>query len=143
MIRPAKFSDVEKIVQLIRPYIKDFAISPVGEEKFSLAMITKLLEMQSIKYFVFEQNDCLVGVIAYKEPAHLIHFFVDQEFQNNGIGRAMWEFVENKIKLESSRMTVNSSCYAQSIYEKFGFEPMSTVVEDMGLKYIPMQKLYL
>ena len=52
----------------------------------------------------------------------------------------MWQFVENKIKENSSNVTVNSSCYAQAIYEKFGFTTISSVIENGGLRYIPMQK---
>ena len=140
MIRSAKPSDIDEIVALIQPYIIDFAISTEGEEKFNRTMIEKLLEMPSMQYFVFEKNEQFIGVIAYRQPAHLFHFFVHQNFQRQGVGKQMWQFVENKIKENSSSVTVNSSCYAQAIYEKFGFTTISSVIENGGLRYIPMQK---
>ena len=140
MIRFATPSNIDGIVALIQPYIIDFAISTEGEEKFNRTMIEKLLEMPSMQYFVFEKNAQLIGVIAYRQPAHLIHFFVHQNFQRQGVGKKMWQFVENKIKENSSNVTVNSSCYAQAIYEKFGFTTISSVIENGGLRYIPMQK---
>lgn len=76
MIRPAKATDIKQIVELIQPYIKDFALNVEGEAKFSQDMIKKLLEMQSVEYFVFEEELSIIGVIAYKQPSHLIHFLL-------------------------------------------------------------------
>lgn len=143
MIRTAKLSNIGGIVELIQPYIKDFVISAEGEQKFDRAMIEKLLEMPNVEYFVFEQNTQLIGVIAYRQPAHLLHFFVNQDFQQQGIGRQLWTFIEDKIRKENSSITVNSSCYAQPIYKKFGFSSTSPVMENGGLRYVPMQKIYL
>ncbi|ENX17428.1 hypothetical protein F895_01009 [Acinetobacter sp. CIP 64.2] len=142
MIRLATSSDLDQIVQLIRPYIIDFALNAEGADKFSQSMIHKLMEMPNIEYFVFEQNTQLMGVIAYRQPAHILHFFVDQRVQRQGIGRQLWQFLENKIATSHSSITVNSSCYAQVIYEKFGFTASSAVIEQSGLRFVPMHKSY-
>lgn len=142
MIRLAKVTDIKQIVELIQPYIKDFALNAEGEAKFSQDMIKKLLEMQSIEYFVFEKDLSIIGVIAYKQPSHLIHFFVKQDSQQQGIGRQLWMFLEDKLSQQHSKITVNSSCYAQPVYDNFGFTVTSTVIENGGLRYIPMCKHY-
>lgn len=142
MIRLAKVTDIKQIVELIQPYIKDFALNPEGEAKFSQDMIKKLLEMQSIEYFVFEKDLSIIGVIAYKQPSHLIHFFVKQDSQQQGIGRQLWMFLEDKLSQQHSKITVNSNCYAQPVYDNFGFTVTSTVIENGGLRYIPMCKHY-
>ena len=78
MIRPAKATDIKQIVELIQPYIKDFALNVEGEAKLSQDMIKKLLEMQSIEYFVLEKDLSIIGVIAYKQLSHLIHFLLSR-----------------------------------------------------------------
>jgi len=56
------------------------------------------------------------------EPAHLMHFFLIKALHGQGYGTVMWNFIEAKIKRQSVHsITVNSSFYAQPIYEKFGF----------------------
>ncbi len=105
-------------------------------------MIEKLLEMQSIEYFVFEKDLSIIGVIAYKQPSHLIQFFVKQDLQQQGIGRQLWMFLEDKLSQQHSKITVNSSCYAQPVYDNFGFTVTSTMIENGGLRYIPMCKRY-
>ena len=37
-------------------------------------------------------------------------------------------------------ISVNSSCYAQPIYQKFGFKAVSEVIEAHGLRFLMMQK---
>lgn len=69
MIRLATHADLEQIERLIQPYIADFAISCEGEEKFSSAIILKLLNTPQVHYYVYEQNETVLGIIAYKEPA--------------------------------------------------------------------------
>lgn len=44
------------------------------------------------------------------------------------------------MKQNVENITVNSSIYAQPIYEKFGFNAVSKMVEEHGLRFIPMLK---
>ncbi|MEB3754125.1 GNAT family N-acetyltransferase [Acinetobacter sp. MD2(2019)] len=144
-IRKIKNSDVQNVFQLIQPYVKDFAINRDGEEKFSLPMIQKISEMADVEYFVKEELQNIIGVIAYKKPAHLLHFFVDQSHQNKGVGRQLWEFLNQQLKNHQNidKWTVNSSCYAKPIYEKLGFITTSDVIESHGIRFIQMEKIFI
>lgn len=86
MIRIAELSDSVDIQQLIQPYISDFAIHAEGEQKFSQSALERLLQQTEVHYFVYERASKIIGVIAYREPTHLVHFFVDQAYQGQGIG---------------------------------------------------------
>ena len=149
-IRTATSSDIDQITALIAPFIDEFAVDQNGRQLFTAHMIQRFIENSEIDYFVYENNHKIIGVIAYKQPAHLIHFFVDQSFHGQGIGRAMWEFVLNQLiqkhaskhsSLENQSLvcTVNSSCYAQVVYEKFGFKAISNVIINRGLRYVSMR----
>ena len=140
MIRPATHADLEQIERLIQPYIADFAISCEGEEKFSSALILRLLNTPQVHYYVYEQNETVLGIIAYKEPAHIVHFFVDTAVQKQGIGRELWNYVLAELQENITLISVNSSCYAQPIYQKFGFKAVSEVIEAHGLRFVMMQK---
>jgi len=142
-IRKIKTSDLDQVVQLIQPYVKDFVTNREGEEKFSRNAIQKISETTDIKYFVKEQHQKIIGVIAYRQPAHLIHFFVDQLHQKQGVGRELWGFINQQVESNSNidKWTVNSSCYAQPIYEKLGFTTQSDVIENHGIRFIQMEKI--
>lgn len=56
-----------------------------------------------------------------------------------GLGRQLWDFIEEKIKNENidvEKITVNSSFYAQDVYEKFGFIVSGDAAEKWGIRFI-------
>ena len=141
MIRQAKIEDKKQIAALIRPFINDFAIDNEGRKKFSSQMIQQFIEHSDIHYFVYEKSNQILGVMAYREPAHIVHFFVNEHQQGQGIGRQLWVHVETMMRsMQIKLISVNSSCFAEKIYKKMGFEAVSDVTEVHGLRFIQMQK---
>lgn len=141
MIRLANTKDINQIVALIRPFIDDFAIDDEGRKKFSSQMIQEFIEHSEVHYFVYEQSSEILGVMAYREPAHIVHFFVNEHQQGQGIGRQLWAHVEGMMRLMRIKLiSVNSSCFAEKIYKKMGFAAVSDVIEAHGLRFIQMQK---
>ncbi|OTG76076.1 GNAT family N-acetyltransferase [Acinetobacter sp. ANC 4169] len=142
MIRIAELSDSVDIQQLIQPYISDFAIHAEGEQKFSQFALEQLLQQTEVHYFVYERASKIMGVIAYREPAYLVHFFVDQADQGQGIGRLLWNYLLQSLEDGNpQQVSVNSSCNAVAVYEKFGFQCISDVCEFGGLRFIKMLRL--
>ena len=88
-------------------------------------------------YGAFNKNQ-LLGVIATKDISHIALFFVDGNYQKQGIGRKLY----NKVELLNNKgyFTVNSSPYAHEIYKHLGF--IDTDVEQCinGLRFYPMKK---
>ena len=80
-IRRATTKDLIAITQLIAPFIDEFAINDSGRQLFCASMIEKMLENPEIHYFVYSDHQQMIGVIAYKNPAHLVHFFISKEKQ--------------------------------------------------------------
>lgn len=138
-IRIAACEDVEQITALITPFIDEFSVNNNGRQLFTTEMIQRFVENSEVDYFVYENNHKIIGVIAYKKPAHLVHFFISKAYQGQGIGRTMWSFILDKVQqTEASVFTVNSSCNAQMVYEKFGFIVRGQTIENHGLRYVPM-----
>lgn len=150
MLQIATIDDAAAIAALIAPYIADFATDSAGAEKFNMAMIAKLIASDSVIYYVAKDKatQVIIGVIAYKKPAHLLHFFVAKAHQHHGIGKKMWLAIE--LQMWQNHMdandtgevviSVNSSLAAQGVYERFGFVATSPIQEQAGLRYIQMQK---
>ncbi|BCX72278.1 GNAT family N-acetyltransferase [Acinetobacter bereziniae] len=138
-IRSATVSDIAEICQLIEPFVDEFAINESGRQLFTAQMIQKMVENPEIHYLVYIDQEKIVGVIAYKQPAHMVHFFISRLYQGQGIGRILWDFVLKQVQSENIfTFTVNSSCQAQGVYEKFGFSKSADVIENHGLRYVPM-----
>ena len=88
-------------------------------------------------YGAYDKGE-MIGIIATRnEGSHIALFFVDGAHQGRGIGRRLWETV-----LENSGadvITVNSSLYAKDIYSKLGFIQLSDVLQQDGIRFIPME----
>ncbi len=82
-------------------------------------------------------NKELVGVIATRNNgAHIALLFVDGNYHRQGIGKKLFQKV-----LEyntASRVTVNSSPFAVTIYRKLGFIDTDKEQTVNGLRFTPM-----
>ena len=142
-IRNVTKKDLPLIVELIAPFVDQFAINEQGRQCFSSEGIEGILQREGIQYFVAEIQGQFTGVIAYTKPYHLVNFFVAEKYQNKGIGRRLWNFIEDiAIQDNITEFTVNASCNAKSLYEHLGFEQTESVTERTGLRFIPMKKIY-
>lgn len=131
------------IVAVIAPFVEDVIAHQQGRKQFTPEVIQTIFEREDIHYFVAELEQEIVGAVAYLEPAHLMHFFLIKALHGQGYGTVMWNFIEAKIKRQSVHsITVNSSFYAQPIYEKFGFVVIGCAMEKKEIHFIPMIKAY-
>ncbi len=140
-IRPAAYEDAAEIAALIFPYLDDFAVNSQGQEKLNQQAITALIENESVHYYVYAPDQQILGIIAFNASGHLIHFFTAQFVLRQGIGGKLWRFAQYAMfGLGVESISVNSSCAAQPIYERFGFHAVSALIESSGLRFIQMRK---
>ena len=94
--------------------------------------------INTLEFWGAYDNQKLKGVIATNENRkHICCFFVEAQYQRQGIGRKLWEYL-----LENSQkevITVNSSPYAVPVYHKLGFVDTNTEQLSDGMKYTPMK----
>lgn len=146
-IRPAQIQDANAISLLIKNLSSFFSIHPqgLGAEAFlqsvePVAIKTKISDA-SFSYFVAFSGSELAGLIALKNKSHLYHLFVATAFQRQGLSRQLWRFALQNTALPHSKnivFTVNSSLYAQAVYEKLGFKASGIAVESNDIVFIPM-----
>lgn len=85
----------------------------------------------------------IVGVIEIRKNKHVSLFFVSPHFQGQGIGKQLWlKAMQRCMEIEKNleEVTVNSSPYAEKIYEKLGFNKSGPEQTVCGLRFIPMKR---
>ena len=116
---------------------EDDSYTKKGIETFCNFVDNKKITKSFKVYGAFEDN-VLKGIIATDSPKkHICLFFVDKVSQGKGIGKKLMSFIIDDN--ENSFITVNSSRYAVSIYEKIGFIKTEEEKEQDGLKFTPMK----
>ncbi|OWP26617.1 GNAT family N-acetyltransferase [Fusobacterium polymorphum] len=116
---------------------EDDSYTKKGIETFCNFVDNKKITKSFKVYGAFEDN-VLKGLIATDSPKkHICLFFVDKVSQGKGIGKKLMSFIIDDN--ENSFITVNSSRYAVSIYEKIGFIKTEEEKEQDGLKFTPMK----
>lgn len=107
-----------------------------GIDSFKSSLSSKEYIDKLTFYGAFD-NDKLIGIIATRLfGSHIALFFVDREYQGQGVGRLLFDKIIEECCVE--KLTVNSSPYATEIYHHFGFtDDMPEQIKD-GIRYTPM-----
>lgn len=93
--------------------------------------------MQLVFYAALHNNK-ITGILAVDDKLnHICLFFVDKDFQNTGIGTALFKSFLNEFMPKI--VTVNSSPFAVKVYEKLGFTATGSRQASDRIVYIPMQ----
>lgn len=146
-IREAELSDVQAISNLAQSLSEKYVTPEFhvdARDAFLKSMtadgINQLIA-SGLRYHVTEINGNIVGIVGMKGNQHLYHLFVDESFQRKGIARQLWNTAMQSCKAAGNpgEYTVNSSRYAQRVYESFGFVAQSAPHERNGIVTIPMK----
>ena len=116
---------------------EDDSYTKKGIETFCNFVDNKKITKSFKVYGAFEDNVLKVIIATDSPKKHICLFFVDKVSQGKGIGKKLMSFIIDDN--ENSFITVNSSRYAVSIYEKIGFIKTEEEKEQDGLKFTPMK----
>lgn len=83
------------------------------------------------------QDGVPVGMLAMRGTSHISLFFVEEQMQGKGIGRAL--FHAARADCTADLITVNSSPFAVTIYQRLGFQAMSDEQLTDGIRFTPMK----
>lgn len=146
-IEELKLENLEEALKVIEETFMKFEAPDYSKEgienffKFANYNSIKDSLSKNMKMYVAKVEGKIVGVIGYKDNSHINLLFVLEEYQYNGIARALFDLViVNLEKLNIKSLTVNSSPYAHEVYIKFGFVDVGELLEKDGIKFYPMKK---
>ena len=131
--------NINEVIQLIKQTFLEF-VAPDYDEAgiknfFKFAEDEDLL-MQLVFYAALHNNK-ITGILAVDDKLnHICLFFIDKDFQNTGIGTALFKRFFNESTPKA--VTVNSSPFAVKVYEKLGFTATGSRQISDGIVYIPM-----
>ena len=79
-----------------------------------------------------------MGVIGVKQDfSHTCLFFVEENFQRQGVGRKLWEHILSCS--DSYTFTVNSFPYEVDVYHHLGFYDLDKEQLTDGIRYTPLR----
>ena len=129
LIRPLELTDIPAVADLLRELAREFIVhqsTPEGASTF----LTENDELgvrgflaRGYVYHVAVADGELAGFVAMRDRSHLFHLFVGKQWHRRGVARALWD-AARKAALAAGGdgvFTVNSSNFAVSVYESFGF----------------------
>ena len=146
-IEELKIENLEEALKVIEVTFLKFEAPDYSKEgienffKFANYETIKDNLNKTMKMYVAKVNGEIVGVIGYRDNSHINLLFVLEEYQHNGIAKALYKLVvENCKNSGAQKVTVNSSPYAHEVYLRFGFIDDNKMQEVDGIKFYPMRK---
>ncbi len=147
-IRKGKKQDAARVSRLLLEISEEFIsgeLSEIGKQnlisEFAVEKITEKLTANNFRFYLAEDSDDVIGVIAVQGNKHLCYLFVAKSHHRQGISRALWERAKSKSLPfnDSGVFTVNASNYAVKAYERLGFVLKGMTQEKNGVLYNPME----
>jgi len=144
ILRPIELEDYKEVISVIK---KSNSVS--FEKIYSKELIEQFnkkydlenfkIKVKEIEYFIAEETTMhkILGIIGLKNN-ELRTFFVDPQYQNQKVGRKLFDYLENEaIKRGIKEIVTQASLVGEPIYEHFGFKKIKTTNKERnGIKYI-------
>ena len=147
--REMNTGEEQTVCDLVAQVFNEFVVSDYEqdgiEEFFRFANPSAMKERMQSNGFVLVayQDDVLVGMLEFFLPDCIAMLFVT--IQHQGIAKELLAQAISKARAfnpELSKLTVHSSPYAETIYQKMGFRKTGNVTTENGITYIPMELLF-
>jgi len=126
LIRKAVVSDLETIVSLEEVTF--------GQSLGYSFLKQELLENDFSRIYVLEEDQMIIGYISYRvvdDKAELLNFLIRTDYQTQGHGKNLFDFVLNELKAEDVKTLILevrvSNLRAINFYEKYGFIEVLTI----------------
>lgn len=135
-------SDLPAAIQLIKKVFMKFEAPDYSAEGVAHFMtyldeeLEKELSANQLQLWCGKYDQQIVGVLAIRSANHVALLFVDEQHHRQGIAKQMYQAM--LAELAPKQLTVNSSPYAISAYEKLGFQLNGEEETVSGIRFQPM-----
>lgn len=104
--------------------------------------IREKIAEDNLIFWGFYEADDLAGMIAVRDNSHISLLFVAKEHHRKGIARKLYTTViDHCLNTGCNTVTVNSSPYAVTAYQRLGFTVLDQEQSINGIRFIPMAHL--
>jgi predicted GNAT family N-acyltransferase len=149
MIKEVAGERIKEALALVNGVFSEFVAVDYSEQgkrtfgdyiKIKLEEVAADLNSGHKKMWAYYQNDSIIGVIATRNVSHIALMFVEKQHHRRGIAKQLFRVVIDDIKQNTdvTQITVNSSPYAEVVYEHLGFTKTGERQEKDGIIFIPM-----
>ncbi|MDP4187401.1 MAG: GNAT family N-acetyltransferase [Bacteroidota bacterium] len=147
-IIPYQKGQEEAIYQLIKKVYDEFVAvdySVEGNDFFYDWIKPKNIakrQKKQVNLWVAHSDSKIVGMIEIRDNKYLSLLFVDKEYQRRGIATSLFrEALKVCIRRDPKmkKIHLHSSPFAIPVYKKMGFVPTDSILEENGIKYLPME----
>lgn len=139
-IRELYVNEMDKAIDLVWHVFLEFEAPDYSEQgvKEFWNSIHDEEYLNKLRIYGAFEDEQILGMIATRNAGgHIALFFVDGNYQRQGIGKKLFSLVsEDNI---GGSITVNSSPFAVPIYHRLGFVDTNSERVTNGLRYTPMR----
>jgi enamine deaminase RidA (YjgF/YER057c/UK114 family)/ribosomal protein S18 acetylase RimI-like enzyme len=148
-IRKAVESDVQQISVLIQSVMHLFfsEAGGSGADRFIASIkpdaLKAFIRRPDVDYYIGFVDDTFCGAVGVRDSRdvrggkHLQHLFVVPSLHRKGLGKALWQYVEDAANAE--HFTVNASINAVPFYAKLGFTNVGEIQQSNGIIFQAMK----
>lgn len=144
-----KREEIVQVSTLIENLFNEFIgidYSQAGRATFLEYISANKLEERFLKenhfFLTAQDNGKIIGIIEVRDYNHISLLFVNKKYHNKGIARTLFQKAID-LCLQSisgpEEIEVNSSIYAEKIYQSLGFVKTQEKQQKDGIIYIPMK----
>lgn len=92
--------------------------------------------------FVALHQNRIIGMITLRNRCHISLLFIEKEYQKNGVGSALIEYLSDYVLYENEidYVTVDSAPGATAFYHKIGFWDLAPMQYKQGISFTAMKK---
>ena len=137
LLAPAETADAIALAWRVFQQFEAPDYSAAGVESFRSTIYNANYTAQLRLYGAYQEG-APVGMIATRsEGAHIALFFVEEAFQRQGIGKALFQRILPDAP--GSVITVNASPFAVPVYQRLGFTAQAGEQVRDGIRFTPMR----